>query len=52
MNKKQNEAVADRERTSLTHLRNECPTEPDTAIDAPEYDELTEGFDPEKLGEN
>lgn len=30
----------------------ECPSEPDTTIDAPDYDELTEGFDPDKLGEN
>lgn len=52
MSKKQNETMADQDRTALTHLGSESPTEPDTTIDAPEYDELTEGFDPEKLGEN
>ena len=52
MTKKQNDATADQDRTSLTHLESESPTEPDTTIDAPEYDDLTEGFDPEKLEGN
>lgn len=50
--KMQDDALHSQAQTSSTDLETECPTEPDTTIDAPDYDELTEGFDPEKLGGN